>query len=661
MFMMLRPHRTLQSVGGWGRHLSEVAFGGVLAILLTLQPLAPAVTAQSAPPPSPGFRQVYFDCQGFPEYFSVPPGATQLQASSLGGGGGAKGSGGSGLGGVVSGLLNVPVGHVLKITVGCQGAGAQGGYGWARGGDGGGGVWPSGSNNTSEGGGGASAIEDVNGSATGPLMVGGGGGGGGMQGFFTTGDFTGGSGGNGGDQPSGSGAAGLSTGPGAGGLFGACSTSGVGGVASGSGGGGGGGGGAGYNPGGQGNGCGGGGSTGGGSGGGGAGGQSYVDPNFTSQISTQLSPDPTPTNGYVILDYFDDGTVPSPIDTFTCTGSPQVYKVPTGATSLKVTAVGAAGGGDQYGSGGGAGVGGVGTVSFGSGTTQLAVGVGCVGSAGRLGNTSTSDPGGSGGYGYASGGQGGATDELSLGDSTYTGAAGGGGATALGVDANTPMLVAPGGGGWGASGLHGSGGGAGGGGANGAAGNGLGAGGGGAAGGNSTLSGRRGEDGHTGSGGGGGGGGGGGYKGGNNGASGNTGGGGGGGGGGGSAYNLTPISIQDYSLHHPDLNGYLSITPIYAAAVAQPAVAQPAVWIAGATQTAAGGAAISHYNATANAWDTVDGTAATVAVGPDGQPWVVSKLGAVFSRSKGASSYVDGAWQLVANNGTAGSLGVGGK
>ena len=48
-------------------------------------------------------------------------------------------------------------------------------------------------------------------------------------------------------------------------------------------------------------------------------------------------------------------------------------------------------------------------------------------------------------------------------------------------------------------------------------------------------------------------------------------------------------------------------------------------------------------------------------VGPGGQPWVVTKLGAVWSRAKGSTSYVDGKWNLVTDNGTAGGLGVGGK
>jgi len=45
--------RTLQSVGARGRRLPEVAFGGLLAVLLALQPVVTPAYAQAAPSPTP--------------------------------------------------------------------------------------------------------------------------------------------------------------------------------------------------------------------------------------------------------------------------------------------------------------------------------------------------------------------------------------------------------------------------------------------------------------------------------------------------------------------------------------------------------------------------------------------------------------------------------
>ncbi len=47
-----------------------------------------------------------------------------------------------------------------------------------------------------------------------------------------------------------------------------------------------------------------------------------------------------------------------------------------------------------------------------------------------------------------------------------------------------------------------------------------------------------------------------------------------------------------------------------------------------------------------------------IAVAPDGQPWIVNKQGTIFRRTRGQTSYVDGAWELVP--GQASRLAVGG-
>jgi hypothetical protein len=78
-----------------------------------------------------------------------------------------------------------------------------------------------------------------------------------------------------------------------------------------------------------------------------------------------------------------------------------------------------------------------------------------------------------------------------------------------------------------------------------------------------------------------------------------------------------------------------------------------------------GGSHIYFLEPVSNSWHQVDDGAVAIAVGPDGQPWLVNKQGAVFPRTKGATSYVDGHWTAVAPSGTAGgtstSIGVGGS
>jgi hypothetical protein len=49
-----------------------------------------------------------------------------------------------------------------------------------------------------------------------------------------------------------------------------------------------------------------------------------------------------------------------------------------------------------------------------------------------------------------------------------------------------------------------------------------------------------------------------------------------------------------------------------------------------------------------------------VAVGPAGQPWIVDKSGAIFRRTPGQTSYVDGAWEVVPGQATAIGIGADG-
>ena len=67
---------------------------------------------------------------------------------------------------------------------------------------------------------------------------------------------------------------------------------------------------------------------------------------------------------------------------------------------------------------------------------------------------------------------------------------------------------------------------------------------------------------------------------------------------------------------------------------------------------------IYHYNPnTPSSWDQVDGGAIAIAVGPDGQPWIVNKQGTIFRRTKTNTGYVDGTWQVVP--GQAGDIAIG--
>ena len=217
-------------------------------------------TAVQARQPAPVVTT--FECLGIPQEFVVPPGVTTINTTVKGAAGGGSNGGFQGL---VSGTLRVTPGDILTITVGCRESVSTrtshgGGYGWAKGGDGGPGAFGTGADS----GGGASGIN----LGTIILVVAGGGGGGGAASLSA-----GGAGGDGGatDGSQGSGP----FGGGAGGLLGGSSTPAGGTDFLGGTGAGGGGGGGFPNGGGAGSSC---GITCGG--GGGGGGRSYYDGNF---------------------------------------------------------------------------------------------------------------------------------------------------------------------------------------------------------------------------------------------------------------------------------------------------------------------------------------------------------------------------------------------
>jgi hypothetical protein len=62
---------------------------------------------------------------------------------------------------------------------------------------------------------------------------------------------------------------------------------------------------------------------------------------------------------------------------------------------------------------------------------------------------------------------------------------------------------------------------------------------------------------------------------------------------------------------------------------------------------AAGNFRMSAYNWSTGAWTMVDGGARRLAVGPDGQPWVVTAQEALWRRTKVNGSYVNGQWERV--------------
>ena len=88
--------------------------------------------------------------------------------------------------------------------------------------------------------------------------------------------------------------------------------------------------------------------------------------------------------------------------------------------------------------------------------------------------------------------------------------------------------------------------------------------------------------------------------------------------------------------------------------------ADGSVWTIGTAANPGGdanGHPILYFDASTASFKPVDGSATSIAVAPDGQPWVVNASGQIYRRTRGATGYVDGAWQTV--TGTARDIGVG--
>ena len=72
-----------------------------------------------------------------------------------------------------------------------------------------------------------------------------------------------------------------------------------------------------------------------------------------------------------------------------------------------------------------------------------------------------------------------------------------------------------------------------------------------------------------------------------------------------------------------------------------------APWIVG---TASSSGVPSYLTLSPSAtWNSTDGGATRVAVGPDGQPWLVNAQGVVYNRSLGTNGYANGAWQAASS------------
>jgi hypothetical protein len=81
-------------------------------------------------------------------------------------------------------------------------------------------------------------------------------------------------------------------------------------------------------------------------------------------------------------------------------------------------------------------------------------------------------------------------------------------------------------------------------------------------------------------------------------------------------------------------------------------------WAIGTASVNVGGNAPERLDPTTAKLTAVDGGAVGVAVGPNGQPWIFNQQGTIFRRTKGASGYADGAWQVLPGRVT--DLAVGG-
>lgn len=78
---------------------------------------------------------------------------------------------------------------------------------------------------------------------------------------------------------------------------------------------------------------------------------------------------------------------------------------------------------------------------------------------------------------------------------------------------------------------------------------------------------------------------------------------------------------------------------------APPALSASAAWIIGTTAQS-GGYDIAQFSS--GVWSAVSGAAVRIAVGPDGQPWVVNSNGSIFHRVNGAWQSLPGAARAIA-------------
>ena len=389
-----------------------------------------------------------FYCSGLPQYWSVPPGVTQITAN-VSGSSGAESSLRSGedteggKGATLITTVNVVPGQVLTIYVGCRT-----GYGLPRGGF----IGTQDPNyylsNHHPAGGGASSL--LLGSEY--IVVAGGGGAAGAP----TKNLPEPPGARGGDaQPStGNGERGQGRIGGIGGFFGLSpkpNGDGEDGSQNGAftryGGGGGGG----YNPaGGGGGGAGIVGTTPYNGGGGGGGGMSYVNPIYA--VQNQFFLDEPGEDGEIVIGWTGNSATTK---TVSCNETLENYIVPDGVRQLRVTAVGADGGqfiSNQFTTPN------IGYSNIGIARTGiinvvpgefLRIAAGCRGKPGTIGGAlDYINPGGLGGFGYFSGGRGGDGDKPQLIEGGL-GGRGGGGAAGIGRSNGTPLFVAAGGAGGG--------------------------------------------------------------------------------------------------------------------------------------------------------------------------------------------------------------------
>ena len=57
----------------------------------------------------------------------------------------------------------------------------------------------------------------------------------------------------------------------------------------------------------------------------------------------------------------------------------------------------------------------------------------------------------------------------------------------------------------------------------------------------------------------------------------------------------------------------------------------------------------------------MEGGAIAAAVGPYGQPWVVNRVGTIYARTRSATGYVDGMWEVMPGKATAIASGADGS